>query len=97
LIAHILSERVRKQRCSSFRRSPLQQPKSKLKNGFHTSVDCRAPLRVSTEAEVTPAMIEAGVSVYLAHCPNSGYEDELDCRMIREIFVAMIQASKPAT
>jgi hypothetical protein len=42
-------------------------------------------------------MIEAGVSVYLAHCPNSGYEDELDCRMIREIFVAMIQASKPAT
>src|ERR1700730_18499813 len=38
--------RVRKQRCSSFRRSPLQQPKSKLKNGFHTSVDCRAPLRV---------------------------------------------------
>jgi hypothetical protein len=42
-------------------------------------------------------MIEAGVSVYLAHCPDSGAGDELDCRMIREIFVAMIQASKPAT
>jgi hypothetical protein len=38
----------------------------------------------------TPAMIEAGIEVYLGYCPDSGAGDSVDRRMIEEIFSAMI-------
>jgi len=37
----------------------------------------------------TVAMIEAGVEVYLGYCPDSGVGDDIDRRMIKEIFSVM--------
>lgn len=42
--------------------------------------------------EVTPAMLDAGVAVYLEHCPDSGVGDELDRRMVGRVFRAMAEA-----
>ncbi|MGA8690692.1 MAG: hypothetical protein WB662_12505 [Methyloceanibacter sp.] len=39
--------------------------------------------------EITPKMIEAGVDVYLQHCPDTGAGDVLDCEMVKEIYLAM--------
>jgi hypothetical protein len=38
------------------------------------------------EIEITPEMIEAGVSIYLGHCPDTGTGDVMDRKMIAEIF-----------
>lgn len=43
---------------------------------------------------ITPAMIEAGVRVYLEHCPDSGVGDRLDRKMVVEIFSEMLAAMR---
>ena len=40
-------------------------------------------------AEITSGMIEAGVAVYLEHCPDTGVGDRIDRKMVAEIFEAM--------
>jgi hypothetical protein len=42
------------------------------------------------QIEVTPEMVEAGVSLYLDYCPDSGSGDRTDRKMIAEIFSAMM-------
>lgn len=42
-----------------------------------------------TSYEVTPEMIDAGVASYLEWCPDSGCGDEVDRRMVADIFAAM--------
>lgn len=42
------------------------------------------------EIEITPEMIWAGVECYLRHCPDTGVGDEIDRRMVRQIFEAML-------
>jgi hypothetical protein len=44
------------------------------------------------QIEVTPGMLKAGLEIYLGHCPDTGVGDDLDRRMIKEIFTAMICA-----
>jgi|HubBroStandDraft_1064217.scaffolds.fasta_scaffold1640190_1 hypothetical protein len=38
--------------------------------------------------KITDEMVEAGLEVYLRHCPDSGLGDSLDRRMIAEIMSA---------
>lgn len=39
--------------------------------------------------QITSTMIDAGVEVYLRHCPDTGFGDRVDRQMVREIFDAM--------
>lgn len=43
--------------------------------------------------EIPSAMIDAGLAVYLDHCPDSGLGDQLDREMIAKIIRAAIGAS----
>ncbi len=43
----------------------------------------------SSEITVTPEMIEAGVTVYLEWCPDTGVGDSVDRKMVQAIFSAM--------
>ena len=42
--------------------------------------------------DATPAMVDAGVTVYLERCPDSGLGDWQDRKMVMEIFAAMSAA-----
>lgn len=47
------------------------------------------PATQTDQIEITPQMIEAGLAVYVGHCPDTACGDRLDREMIAEIFAAM--------
>lgn len=48
------------------------------------------PAREVQEIEVTPEMIEAGLSAYLEACPDTGAGDRIDREMVDRIFRSMM-------
>ncbi len=44
--------------------------------------------------EITPAMVVAGVEVFLGAYPDTGAGDTLDREMVAEIFLAMLAESR---
>jgi hypothetical protein len=62
---------------------------NKNKNILNPSGVAGAP-----EIPVTPAMIEAGIAVYLGFCPDTGAGDAADRQMVCEIFQVMEAKSR---
>jgi hypothetical protein len=62
-------------------------------------INSQAPPEKAGAPEITPAMVQAGVDEYLAHCPDSGVGDELDRSMVTEIYRKMLDAGsdRPAS
>jgi hypothetical protein len=49
----------------------------------------------SSEIQITPEMIEAGLACYQARCPDTAIGDQTDRKMLAEIFRAMASLSRP--
>lgn len=45
-----------------------------------------------SDGAVTPAMIAAGVAEYCRHCPDTGFGDLIDKKMVRAIYLVMSAA-----
>ena len=47
---------------------------------------------IPKKTEITRTMIDAGIAIYLAYCPDTGAGDALDRQMMKEIFTAMAES-----